>query len=131
MKDRFQQFFESPAFAVIGASANREKYGNKVLRCYLQHKKKVYPVNPSEKEVEGLACISDISTLPAEVKSISVVTPPQITEKIVDQAIAKGIQNIWMQPGAQSDLAVEKCHQNGINVIGDGSCILATLGFTD
>lgn len=131
MKDLFQQFFESPAFGVIGASSNREKYGNKVLRCYLQHGKKVYPVNPNEAEVEGVPCLSDISKLPPEVKSISVITPPKVTEQIVDEAIAKGIQNIWMQPGAQSDLAIEKCKKNNINVIGDGKCILAMLGFTD
>lgn len=129
--DNIQQFFLPKAFAVIGASTNREKYGNKVLRCYLQHQLTAYPVNPRAKVIEGITCYEDISSLPAEVKSISVITPPAITEKIVDDAINKGILNIWMQPGAESAVAVKKCQDAHINVIADGSCILVALGFKD
>jgi predicted CoA-binding protein len=124
-----QKFFSSPAYAVVGASADRRKFGNKVLRCYLQQNKTVYPVNPHEKIIEGVACVHQISDLPDNVKSISIITPPAVTEKIVEQAIKKGIQNIWMQPGAESDLAVQLCKQHHINVIADGRCILVELNF--
>lgn len=123
------QFFTSPAYAVIGASSNRNKFGNKVLRCYIQQNKKVYPVNPHEQKIEGLAVVHQIADLPNNVKSISVITPPAVTEKIVDQAIQKGIQNIWMQPGAESPLAIQKCKEHHINVIADGRCILKELNF--
>ena len=122
-------FFESPAFGVVGASPNRDKYGNKVLRCYLMHGHKAIPVHPAQKEIEGLPCAASVSDLPAEVQSISVITPPQVTEKVVEAAIAKGIKNIWMQPGAESSAAVEKCRRSGINVIADGSCLLVVLGY--
>lgn len=131
LPDNIQQFFSSSAFAVLGASTSREKYGNKVLRCYSQHHLTVYPVNPRAKVIEGISCFEDIKSLPAEVKSISVITPPAITEQIVKDAIKKGIQNIWMQPGAESDLAVKTCQDANINVIADGSCILVALGFKD
>lgn len=124
-------FFDSPAFAVIGASAHREKYGNKVLRCYIQNHLIAYPVNPREEIIEGVNCYKDIASLPPEVKSISVITPPAITEQIVEDAIAKGIQNIWMQPGAESEAAIQKCKTAKINVIADGSCILVVLRFKD
>ena len=130
-KEQFDKFFESDAFGVVGASANREKFGNKVLRVYLQHGKKVIPVNPRESEIEGISCVADIQDLPPGVKSISVITPPQVTEQVVDKAIAKGIASIWMQPGAESPAAVEKCRKNNINVIADGSCILVVFGFKD
>ena len=130
-KEQFDKFFESDAFGVVGASANREKFGNKVLRVYLQHGKKVIPVNPRESEIEGISCMADILDLPPGVKSISVITPPQVTEQMVDKAIAKGIASIWMQPGAESPAAVEKCRKNNINVIADGSCILVVFGFKD
>jgi predicted CoA-binding protein len=130
-KEQFDKFFESDAFGVVGASANREKFGNKVLRVYLQHGKKVIPVNPRESEIEGISCVADIQDLPPGVKSISVITPPQVTEQVVDKAIAKGIASIWMQPGAESPAAVEKCRKNNINVIADGSCILVVLGYRD
>jgi len=125
-----KQFFTSAAYAVIGASTNRTKFGNKVLRCYLQHKLTVIPVNPNEPIIEGLKSLADISLLPSEVESISIITPPAVTEKIVEQAIQKRIKNIWMQPGAESKLAIQRCKQSGINVIAEGPCILVELGFS-
>jgi predicted CoA-binding protein len=126
---QIEQFLQSSAYAVAGASANRAKFGNKVLRCYLQHNKTVYPLNPNEASVEGLNCIANISDLPSEVQSLSVVTPPAITEKIVEQAITHGIKNIWLQPGAESEAAISKGKEHGINIIAGGPCILAYLGF--
>ena len=124
-----QQFFSSPAYAVVGASANRDKFGNKVLRCYQQDNMHVYPVNPHEEIIEGLATVKTVAELPRSVKSISIVTPPSVTEQIVMQAIQHGIQNIWMQPGAESDEAVRNCKQHNLNVIADGRCILIELNF--
>ena len=131
MTDAIDSFFRSPAYAVVGASADRSKYGNKVLRCYLQHKKQVFPVNPVTSEIEGIACVTSVTDLPEQVRSISVITPPPITEKVVEAAIAKGITSIWMQPGAESPAAVERCTAAGINVIADHSCILVVLGYSD
>lgn len=124
-------FFNSAAFGVAGASTDRDKYGNKVLRCYLQNGKKAIPVNPRESVVEGIEAVASIAELPEEVKSISVITPPGITELIVAEALKKGITSIWMQPGAESPGAVKTCHDAGINVIADGSCILVVLGYHD
>jgi len=129
--EQFDKFFESGAFGVVGASANRDKYGNKVLRVYLQHGMRAIPVNPTEKEIEGIPCVAGIQDLPPAVKSISVITPPRVTDQVVDTAIAKGIASIWMQPGAESPAAVEKCRKNNINVIADGSCILVKLGYSE
>lgn len=131
MSDKIKQFFTSNAYAVVGASTNRQKFGNKVLRCYLQNNKTVYPVNPTEELIEGLPSIKEIADLPKQVDSISIVTPPAITEKIVDQAIKKGIKNIWMQPGAESEPAIKNCQKNQVNVIANGPCVLMELGFVD
>ncbi|KTD17839.1 CoA-binding protein [Legionella jordanis] len=125
------EFFSSKAYAVVGASSNRHKFGNKVLRCYLQHHKTVYPVNPHESMIESLTAVKSIADLPEEVNSISIITPPKITEQIVNEAIQKGIKNIWMQPGAESQLAVKQCLAQGINVIYGGPCLLVELGFKD
>ena len=125
------RFLASPAFGVVGASADRHKYGNKVLRCYLQNGRRAIPVNPKEQEIEGVPCVPGIFDLPAEVESISMITPPEVTEKLVAVAIEKGIANIWMQPGAESAAAVAMCKEHGINVIADGSCILVVLGYHD
>ena len=131
MDKKIELFFTAPAFAVAGASTNRDKFGNKVLRCYIQNKKIAYPINPNEKKIEGISCFKNVADLPDEVQSLSIVTPPNITQQIVDDAIQKGIKNIWMQPGAENDEAIKKAEKQNINVIANGPCILVTLGFED
>jgi predicted CoA-binding protein len=124
-------FLAGKTFAVAGASKDRSKYGNKVLRCYQQHKMKVYALNPSAGEIEGLTTYPDLTTIPEKVDGVSIVTPPAITEKVVDQAIALGIKHLWIQPGAESAAAVKRAHDAGINVIAGGPCILVRLGYSD
>lgn len=131
ISERIDTFLATEAIGVVGASAKLHKYGNKVLRCYLQNQYEAIPVNPVEREIEGLACVPSVDELPEHVKSISVITPPAVTEKVVQQAIAKGIKNIWMQPGAENDAAVEAAANAGLNVIADGSCVLVVLGYRE
>lgn len=128
---QIQEFLASPAFGVVGASSNRDKYGNKVLRCYLQKGHRAVPVHPTETQVEGVPSVASVTQLPDEVASISVITPPAVTEQVVEQASARGIRNIWMQPGAESPAAVKFCRDRGLNVIADGSCLLVVLGYHD
>lgn len=129
--DKIDQFLSSKAFAVAGASTNRDKYGNKVLRCYIQNGKQVIPINPRAKEIEGVSCVGQVQDLPNEVNSLSIITPPAITLEIVKQAITKGIKHIWMQPGAENSQAIKLCEEHGINVIADGSCVLVVLHYHD
>ena len=129
--DPIERFLTSPAYGVVGASPRRHKYGNKVLRCYQQNGRRAIPVNPREQVIEGAACVASVLDLPDEVKSISVITPPMVTERVVQEAIRKGIEHVWMQPGAESDQAVAACQAAGINVIADGSCMLVVLGYRD
>ncbi len=126
---QLERFLASPAFGVAGASVSREKYGNKVLRCYLQHGKRAIPVHPRERSIEGAACVASVAELPPEVKSLSIITPPPVTEQLVEQAIARGIENVWMQPGAESPKAIARCREAGVNVIGDGTCLLVVMGY--
>lgn len=130
-REQIDLFLQAKAFGVVGASADRHKYGNKVLRLYQSKNMRVVPVNPREQEIEGIRCFASVMDLPGDVESISVITPPNITEQVVDMAARKGIKHIWMQPGAESDAAVEACRKSGINVIADGSCILVVLGYRD
>jgi predicted CoA-binding protein len=129
--ERINTFLRSAAFGVVGASSNRHKYGNKVLRCYLQNQRRVVPVNPGARTIEGLDCVPSVTDLHPKVESISIITPPQVTERVVERAIARGIKNVWMQPGAESAQAVATCEQAGINVIADGSCVLVVLGYRE
>ena len=129
--DPIARFLESPAYGVVGASPRRHKYGNKVLRCYQQAGRPAIPVNPREETIEGAACVGSVLELPGAVKSISIITPPRVTERVVEEVIRSGIENVWMQPGAESDSAVAMCEAAGINVIADGSCVLVVLGYRE
>jgi predicted CoA-binding protein len=131
MTKEIDEFLKADAFGVVGASSDRSKYGNRVLRCYQMHGLKAVPVNPKEAEIEGAPCVPSVLDLPDEVTSISVITPPTVTEQVVEQAAAKGIRNVWMQPGAESPRAVDFCREHGINVIADGSCLLVVLGYRE
>jgi predicted CoA-binding protein len=129
--DPIERFLASPAFGVVGASSRRHKYGNKVLRCYRQAGRRAIPVNPRESSIEGAACVPDVTSLPDDVKSISIITPPAVTERVVEQAIRKGIEHVWMQPGAESELAIATCERAGLDVIHGGACVLVVLGYRE
>ena len=122
-------FLDAGPFAVVGASVDRSKYGNKVLRCYQQHGREVYPINARATEVEGLKAYPSLAALPVPVKVISVITPPAITEQVVQEAATAGVTHIWMQPGAESDEAIRSAEALGMAVIAGGPCLLVVLGY--
>jgi predicted CoA-binding protein len=129
VQERIDDFLAAGPFAVAGASTNREKYGNKVLRCYLQHGLEVYAVNPRAETIEGVPCFPDLRALPAGVRGLSIITPPAITEELVEEAAAVGIRRLWMQPGAESARAIRRAEELGLSVIAGGPCLLVVLGF--
>lgn len=124
-------FLAGQVFAVVGASTNREKYGNKVLRCYLQNDLVAWPVHPRETEIEGVACAADLASLPEPVHGVSIITPPAVTEDIVKAAAEAGIKRVWMQPGAESNEAISMAKDLGLSVIAGGPCLLVALGYKD
>ncbi len=127
--EQIEKFLAGKRFAVVGASQDRTKYGNKVLRVYQQNNYDVVPVNPKADEVEGLKAYPDLASIPGTLDGISIITPPAVTERVVQEANEKGIQHIWMQPGAESDVAVEAAKEAGANVIAGGPCILVSLRY--
>ena len=131
LEQKIDGFLAQGPFAVVGASRDREKYGNKVLRVYLQRGLRVFPVNPRETEVEGLPCYADLISLPEPVHALSIVTPPAVTEKIIEQAAPAGIKYVWMQPGSESAAAVRRAEELGMVVIAGGPCVLRTLGYRE
>ena len=131
IEQQINDFLNGSRFAVVGASPRRHKYGNKVLRCYLQNDLTAYPVNPHADEVEGLNAYASLKDLPETVHAASIITPPDVTEEIVEDAIEIGIQHLWMQPGAESQQAIERAEKARINVIAGGPCLLVVLGYRE
>jgi predicted CoA-binding protein len=131
LQQKIDAFLANDAFGVAGASTNREKYGNKILRCYLQNGREAHPVNPRATEIEGRTCYPNVGSLPDEVTALSIITPPRITDVIVDEALGRGIRHFWMQPGAESPDAIERAELEGAHVIHGGPCLLVVLGYRE
>lgn len=131
VQQRVQSFLEAGPYAVVGASTDREKYGNKVLRCYQQHGREVFPINPKEAEIEGLKAFASLTGLPVKPRAISIITPPAVTERVVREAASLGIRHLWMQPGAESDEAIQAAESLGLEVIAGGPCLLVVLGYRE
>lgn len=125
--NNFEVFFNASTFAVAGASQDRSKYGNKVFRAIVASGRTVYPLNPTATEVEGHPAFSSIADLPVVPESPSIVTPPHVTRKVIQQAIAAGVKNFWMHPGAEDSKGSQASRDAGLNVFDDGSCILVSL----
>lgn len=127
MKEAIQQFLAADRFAVVGASPNPDKYGNRVLRRYLDRGFDVVAVNPKETEIEGAPSYPDLASIPDTPQAVSIITPPGVTEKVVDTALELGIRLLWMQPGAESPAAIERAEAAGATVIHGGPCVLVAL----
>ncbi|MEC8555872.1 MAG: CoA-binding protein [Planctomycetota bacterium] len=130
---RIEEFLKCSWFAVAGASSNRGKYGNKVLRSYLQAGLQAVPINPRAEEIEGQICFASltaaIAAFPGATPGLSVVTPPKITELVIEEAVTQGVQHIWLQPGAESGNAVKIAEDAGLQLISGGPCVLVQLRF--
>lgn len=129
VNDTIRDFMSQGPYAVVGASSNREKYGNRVLRAYQQQGAEVYPVNPRADAIEGLAAYPTVAAVPTKVRGVSIITPPKVTEQAVEEAAAAGAEFVWMQPGAESPEAIRKAEALGLKVIAGGPCYLVVAGY--
>jgi predicted CoA-binding protein len=121
-----ERFFASTAFAVVGVSANRRKFGNAVYRAMKERGLTVYPIHPTLHEVEGDRCYASVLELPEGVDSVITVIKPRTTRQVMYECARKKISNVWMQPGSDSDEAAEFGSVSGMNVI-RGQCVLMFL----
>ena len=103
-----------PSIAIIGASAKKEKYGNKCVRAYKQLGWAVYPINPKEAEIEKLKCYKSILELPTKPDRVSIYLSPQVTVSLIPELLEAGIKTLILNPGAESDELVKNLRDNGI-----------------
>ena len=118
-----ERFLSQKTLALAGASRGGKKFGNAILRDLTARGYELLPVHPEASEIDGLKCYPSVSELPSPVGGLVVSVPPEQTEKIVQEAVASGIQNIWMQQGSESSDAIGICREHGVNEV-HGECIL-------
>ena len=113
--------------AILGASADRAKYGNKSVRAHQQQGFTVYPVNPKGGEIEGLTAYKSLSEVPAgRLDRISVYLPPPVLIQVLAEIASRGCDELWLNPGSDSDEAVAAARKLGLNVI--QACSIVNLG---
>lgn len=88
--------------AVIGASSDRSKFGNKAVRAFLHHGDTVVPINPREPEVEGLKTYASVLDVPGPIDMATFYVPPRVGLGLLDDVAKKGIAEVWLNPGADS-----------------------------
>ncbi|MGC9443946.1 MAG: CoA-binding protein [Candidatus Methanospirareceae archaeon] len=114
---------EENVFAVVGVSRNPEKYGHKVYKDLKDAGLTVYPVNPNLDEILGDRCYRSLRDLPGKPDVVDTVVPPAVTEKVVRECAALGIDKVWMQPGSESRQAIAFCKRHGIKFV-YGVCVM-------
>ena len=103
--------------AVIGASSNRRKYGNKALRAFARQGYRVIPINPHEPEIEGLKAYPTVLDVPGPIDMATVYVPGAIGVKVLDDVAKKGIAEVWLNPGADDDPVIARARALGLNIV--------------
>lgn len=112
--------------AIIGASSDRAKYGNKAVRAFQKQGYTVYPINTRETEIEGLPAFKSIGDVPLRPRMVSVYLPPPILLKVLPEIAAKGCDELWLNPGTESDEVLAEAERLGLNVI--QACSIVGVG---
>ena len=116
----------SKVVAVIGASSNRQKFGNRAVRAFQQQGYTVIPINPHETNVEGLKTYASVLDVPGPVDMASFYVPPEIGERVIDEIAKKGITEVWLNPGAESEALVARARSLNIQPI--VACSIVAIG---
>jgi len=107
-----------PTVAIIGASADREKFGNKSVRAHAAQGYRVFPVNPKGGQIEGLQAYESLNDIPVErLDRVSLYVPPAVGLNLIGEIAAKGCDELFLNPGSESDELAAKARELGLEPI--------------
>ena len=112
--------------AIIGASSNRRKFGNRALRAFRQQGFTVLAINPNEREVEGLKTYPSVLDVPGSIDMATFYVPPEIGEKVIEEIARKQIPEVWLNPGSESDALIARAKALAITPI--VACSIVAIG---
>ena len=116
-----------PTVAIVGASNNRSKFGNKAVRAHIKQGYEVYPVNPKEEMIEGLKCYSSLNDLPVDhLTRISIYVPPTAGIGLLEKIQKLNVDEVWFNPGSESLEILTRAEELGIDII--QACSIVDLG---
>jgi uncharacterized protein len=112
--------------AVIGASNDRSKFGNRAVRAFRQQGYTVIPINPHEKEIEGLKAYKSVLDVPGTIDMASFYVPPDVGEQVMIEVAKKGVAEVWLNPGAESDRLIR--HAQTLHIEPIIACSIVAIG---
>lgn len=112
--------------ALAGASRSGKKFGNVIFRELVARGYDVVPIHPEAPEIEGVPCERDVAAVAGKVEGLVVVTPPETAARLVGEAAATGIRQVWLQQGAGSEEAARRAAEAGVSLV-QGHCLLMFL----
>src|SRR5262245_59733645 len=112
--------------AVIGASTDRQKFGNKAVRAFHAIGYTVFPVNPHETVLEGLRVYPSDLAVPGTIDMATMYVPPGIGIQLLEDIARKGVGELWLIPGSESDALVARARALGLNII--EACSVVGIG---
>ena len=116
MQELIRELMSKKKFAIVGATDNPDKFGFKIFRNLKSRGFEVFPINPHLKEIDGTRCYASLSDIPEKAEVVNFVVPPRVTEEILKECNKLGLNNIWLQPGSESEAAIRYCRDNGMKV---------------
>jgi len=116
----------SKTVAVVGASSDRSKFGNKALRAFESEGYRVIPINPNEREVEGITTYASVLDVPEDIDMATVYVQPDVTLRLLDEFARKDIPEIWINPGAESEAVIADARRRGLNAV--FACSIVAIG---
>ena len=121
------QIEQGKVICVAGVSNKPEKFGYRIFVDLLKAGFKVQGINPADGEVAGQKIYRSLRDLPGKPNLLITVVPHQVTERLVEEAHGLGIKELWMQPGSESELAIQKAKDHGMAVT-HNACFMVEMG---
>lgn len=126
IKKRMAEFLKLKNLAVVGATDNKGKWGYRIFMRLQKEGYNTIPIHPKLESLEGKKCYPSLLDIEETVEGVDIVVPPAATKKVLEECVQKGIQYAWIQPGAETDEAIEYGESQGLELI-YRECVLATL----
>jgi len=117
MNKRIDEFPKLRRWAVVGASEDPNKFGNKIYHDLKRAGYTVHPVNPTLETLDGDPCYKSLKDIPEKPDVVDLVVPPKVSFKVIDDCIALGLKRVWFQPGSESPEAITKAEEEGLKVV--------------
>lgn len=117
MEEYIKAAVNNRIWAIVGATNDSTKFGNKIFKNMRSAGYTVYPVNPRAQTVEGEKAYPDLASLPEKPQVVDIVIPPSLVSPVLEEAAKLGIELVWMQPGAESEAAISKADELGLKAI--------------